>query len=139
MQKDFKIGLAVGLLFVIGVALWLSTLPGLSTKSRALRAASAEAPNERPVATEVEPSRRGEGQSAYNPPAFPQQVSAEPQTPKNEPAGKIHIVQKGDTLSAISAKYYGSPLHWQRILTANHASLPDPNRLIPGSRLIIPE
>jgi nucleoid-associated protein YgaU len=121
MQKDFKIGLGVGLLFVIGVALWLSTRPELSTKSRALKSAS-------------------------NPPPFAEQVKDESQTSTNEPrtinteqAIRIHVVQKGDTLSGISSKYYGSPNQWQKIQAANHASLIDPNRLIPGTRLFIPE
>ena len=56
-----------------------------------------------------------------------------------EPTQRIHIVQKGDTLSSISAKYYGSARQWRKILAANRDNLPDPNRLIPGTKLIIPQ
>jgi nucleoid-associated protein YgaU len=128
MQKDFKIGLAVGLLFVVGVALWLSTRPQFSTRTRALRnapseaegqAVSNEARPEKPVVREVEPERRFEVNT--------------------EKTVRIYVVQKGDTLSGISSKYYGSPNHWQKILAANGTSITDPNRLIPGARIVIPE
>lgn len=52
---------------------------------------------------------------------------------------RIHIVQKGDTLSSISAKYYGSARQWRKIVTANSDNLPNPNRLTPGSKLLIPQ
>ena len=52
---------------------------------------------------------------------------------------RIHVVQKGDTLSSISAKYYGSARQWRKIVAANSDNLPNPNRLIPGSKLIIPQ
>jgi hypothetical protein len=40
MQKDFKIGLAIGVIFAVGVVLWLATLPNLSAQARAIQAAS---------------------------------------------------------------------------------------------------
>ena len=40
MQKDFKIGLAIGVILAVGVVLWLATLPILSARARALQAAS---------------------------------------------------------------------------------------------------
>ncbi|MCJ7728930.1 MAG: hypothetical protein MUO27_03500, partial [Sedimentisphaerales bacterium] len=52
MQKDFKIGLGVGLLFVVGVAVWLSTRPDLSTEARALQ----KAPNTPPYVSSSLPS-----------------------------------------------------------------------------------
>ncbi len=38
MQKDLKIGMLVGVLVVIGAALYLATRPALSTKARMLKA-----------------------------------------------------------------------------------------------------
>ena len=121
MQKDFKIGLAVGVVAAAGAIIWLSTRPDLRTEERILRSASSSPPVKSP--------------EVYKPP--------EPVQPSNpvqsaQPA-RYHIVQSGDTLSAISEKYYGTARYWQKILAANDAVLRDPDRLIPGTRLLIPE
>ena len=50
--------------------------------------------------------------------------------------GRHYWVQKGDTLAAISRKYYGDTRHWKRIAEAN--SIADPNKIHPGQRLVIP-
>lgn len=51
---------------------------------------------------------------------------------------KFHVVRRGETLSGISYKYYGSAGKWQKIHQANSKILEDANKLIPGTRLIIP-
>ena len=125
MQKDFKIGLGIGLLLAIGIVFWLSTLPNLSTQARALHSPSKK--NTSPgYQTNLSPSM-----------PTPAPFESRPQTTEQPP--RIHIIQKGDTLSVISTKYYGSPNYWQKILAANSDNLSDPNRLAPGARLIIPE
>lgn len=56
--------------------------------------------------------------------------------PPSEPApphGTVYIVQPGDTLSAIGARY---DVDWQAIARANN--LADPDRIYPGQRLYIP-
>jgi nucleoid-associated protein YgaU len=136
MQKDFKIGLGVGLLFVVAAAFWLSTRPDLSTEARALQ----KAPNAPPIAARAEDELQtpnNELLTTNTEQRLSRATSRE--TTNNEQTVRIHVVEKGETLSGISAKYYGSPRYWQKILTANRASLNDPNRLLPGSRLIIPE
>ncbi len=55
------------------------------------------------------------------------------------PVVKIHIVEKGQTLSDIAYKYYGSANKWQKIFEANRSRLKDANTLIPGMRLTIPD
>lgn len=117
MQRDFKIGLAVGIVAAAATAVWLSTWPNLATESRALHAASPPPA----VSPEI--------------PKPPQQI----QTSNPVQTAQFHIVQKGDTLSAISEKYYGTARYWQKILAANDAVLKNPDRLVPGTRLIIPE
>jgi nucleoid-associated protein YgaU len=52
---------------------------------------------------------------------------------------RFHIVRKEETLSAISQQYYGTPGKWQKVLEANKNVIKDPNRLQPGTKLIIPD
>jgi nucleoid-associated protein YgaU len=103
------------------LAFWLSTRPELSAEARALRSV----PDDRPVAAPTENQ--------------PQTPDVQPPKTNTEQTSRFHVVQKGDTLSGISVKYYGSSRYWQKILNANRDNIRDPNRLIPGSRLAIPE
>ena len=145
MHKDFKIGLAIGVALVVVAGIWLATLPKLSARARALEAASSANPSSQTPAGIS--SASGSDMSSVVITRDENQVSNigtpdannEQRTMNNEPAQKIHVVQRGDTLSSISAKYYGSARQWRKILNANRANLPDPNRLIPGSKLVIPE
>jgi len=122
MQKDFKIGVALGLLLVACVSLWLAVQPSLSIKARMaddslLVDTAAPLPQTPP---------------ASGPPPMLAAESAEPKT-------RIHIVQRGETLSSISKQYYGTTTKWQKILDANRSILKNPNSLTPGSKLLIPE
>lgn len=51
---------------------------------------------------------------------------------------RFHIVQKDETLSAISQQYYGTANRWQRILEANKLTVKDANKIRPGTKLIVP-
>jgi nucleoid-associated protein YgaU len=144
MQKDFKIGLAIGVIFAVGVVLWLATLPNLSAQARALQAASDINPSPKTppiVSSPATPAISSDSESRNT--NYDTQRSAEPASEirdtNDEIRTRIHIVQKGDTLSSISAKYYGSTRHWRKIVLANRDNLPDPNRLVPGVKLIIPQ
>lgn len=143
MQKDFKIGLAIGVIVAAGAVLWLATLPSLSAKARALQAASgSERENDQPVAEEESFYSNPSPQTppiASSPDSEIRNTRYEIRDTNAEPTQRIHVVQKGDTLSSISAKYYGSARQWHKIVVANSDNLPNPNRLIPGSKLIIPQ
>ena len=146
MQKDFKIGLAIGVIFAVGVVLWLATLPNLSARARALQAASNinPSPQTPPIASSPATSPiPSDSRTTSDEPRVTSDetrtTNNEQRTMNNEPSQRIHIVQKGDTLSSISAKYYGSARQWRKILVANHDNLPAPNRLIPGTKLLIPQ
>lgn len=52
---------------------------------------------------------------------------------------KTHIVMPGDTLSAISLKYYGDATKYMQIYDANRDLLNDPDRIYPGQALKIPK
>jgi len=113
MQRDFKIGMALGLLPVIAAALWLSARPALSTKERYLRYAGSERnkalkSNKRPAESNKQRETR------------------------------FHIIREDDTLYGISNKYYGSANKWRKIFDANREIIKDANKLQPGTKLIIP-
>ena len=53
-------------------------------------------------------------------------------------ASQFHDVVSGDTLSAISKKYYGDANKYNVIFEANKPMLSDPNQIYPGQKLRIP-
>jgi len=124
MQKDFKIGLAIGVTLAAAAVLWLATLPNLSARARALQAASNIKPS--PNTVLCFPSYPSPDSGIRNTPA-----------PGDETRTRIHVVQKGETLSSISVKYYGSANQWRKIVAANRNNLPDPTALFAGIKLII--
>jgi nucleoid-associated protein YgaU len=135
MQKDFKTGMAAGLVLVFIVVIGLSTRPGLSIKARAMSPDSAvhrkigtPSPNARSVAPNKETA------IDVNP---AKQVQYE--KPVEIKTERIHVVRSGETLSDISRQYYGSADKWQKILGTNRFPISDPGKLRPGMRLIIPE
>ncbi len=54
-------------------------------------------------------------------------------------AGKVHVVEKGDTLGAIAKKYYGKAGAYMKIFEANKDVLTDPDKIKPGQKLRIPD
>jgi len=157
MQKDFKIGLAIGVMLAAGTVLWLATLPNLSARARAIQAAEnvnpspqippiASSPVTSPIPSDSEIRNTNDElrDTKYDTPRSAEPASEirttnnEQLTTNTKQSQRIHIVQKGDTLSSISAKYYGSVRQWRKIVLANRDNLPDPNRLTPGIKLIIP-
>jgi nucleoid-associated protein YgaU len=55
------------------------------------------------------------------------------------PPAQFHDVVKGDTLSAISKKYYGDANKYNAIFEANKPMLSSPDKIYPGQKLRIPE
>ena len=49
-----------------------------------------------------------------------------------------YIVQPGDTLERIAAKWLGDGSEWPRLVEANRSRIGDPNLIKPGLKLIIP-
>jgi nucleoid-associated protein YgaU len=153
MRKDFKTGMALGLVLVTVVMVWLSTRPSLSVKARVLGPGSAAhreigtPPNNAGLRKEAAIDKNPTGQAkslmvADKPP--PADELKLPEFSANEQSKEIkterfHIVRSGETLSDISYKHYGSADKWQKILDANRSRLKDANTLIPGMRLTIPQ
>jgi len=144
MQKDLKIGLALGLVLAASVLLWLATRPSLITIARMSRIPDA-APAQQSIEPVNETDTADDQLPAISPqPELPDSPEKVPWTAQYEQTEKIktqkfHIVLKGQTLSKISLKYYGSAGNWKKILDANQDKIKDPNKLIPGTKLIIPD
>ncbi len=51
---------------------------------------------------------------------------------------RIHVVAKGDSLSAIAKKYYGDGNKYMKIFDANKDQLKDPDKIQVGQKLRIP-
>lgn len=61
-----------------------------------------------------------------------------PPAPAKPDEGGYYIVQKGDSLSAIALRFYGSFHLWPFIFQANRSLIADPDLIYPGQRLLIP-
>ncbi len=105
-----------------------SRITALETELAALRAdaaTSAKPPRGKPSAAKAAPA----APPATTAPVAPPPAAAETQT---------HVVQSGETLATISARYYGSPAKWELIFNANRDRLSSPNNVRVGTRLTIP-
>jgi nucleoid-associated protein YgaU len=51
----------------------------------------------------------------------------------------VHTVQAGDTLSAIADQFYGDPAKFRIVFAANRNQLDDPDEIVPGQVLRIPQ
>ncbi|MFH1717723.1 MAG: LysM peptidoglycan-binding domain-containing protein [Planctomycetota bacterium] len=137
-----KTGLVLGLALVTAAVLWLATRPSLSPKAE-IPDLPEIAPQQENIAPPV-PVATNEPIAEDNQlPAVTQPMEL-PDLTQYEQAEKIktqkfHIVRKGETLSKISFQYYGSAGKWQKILEANRQTIKDANKLIPGTKLIIPD
>lgn len=78
-------------------------------------------------------------------PAEAQPAVAKAETPAKKPIAKAdakpqtYTVQKGDTLSRIAQKFYGSSKKWRRIVEANKDKLGQSQVLKAGMTLVIPK
>jgi LysM repeat protein len=76
--------------------------------------------------------------ATIGPPSPPRPGAAAHQTPPSAVTQRIHVVEKGETLSRIAQKYYGKAGGYKRIFDANRDVLSDPDEIRPGQRLRIP-
>ena len=60
------------------------------------------------------------------------------ETAEAGPEAQYHTVAKGDTLWAISEKFYGKGTEYQKIFEANKPMLSHPDKIYPGQVLRIP-
>ena len=79
------------------------------------------------------------------PTAPPPSPVVQPPTTTQPPATQVYVVQPGDTLWALAARYLGSPLRYQELFDLNRGIsqadghiLVDPNLIYPGTKLQFP-
>jgi len=53
-------------------------------------------------------------------------------------SARVHVVRRGDTLSRISQRYYGSARGVRAIYRANRGRIRNPNLIYPRQRIYIP-
>lgn len=70
--------------------------------------------------------------------ARPAAPAAPAPAPAAEPAERVHVVVRGDTLSALAKQYYGSAGKYMKIFEANRDILDDPDKIKVGQKLRIP-
>lgn len=51
---------------------------------------------------------------------------------------QTYAIVKGDTLSTIAKKHYGSANAWKQIFEANRDIIEDPDRILPGQVIKLP-
>jgi LysM repeat protein len=148
MQRDFKVGMLLGLILAMAGILWLSTRPSLTpppsaeflnSKSEILNSPAGSPANFSDVGPAPDASRVVRGASFVQDTQYAIRNTQHATRPENITTQRFHIVREDETLSAISQQYYGSANNWQKIFQANRSRLKDPNRITPGTKLIIPD
>ncbi len=51
---------------------------------------------------------------------------------------RTYIIEKGDTLSAVSQRFYGKAKFWRQIFEANRDTIDNPDRIFPGQTIKLP-
>ncbi len=51
---------------------------------------------------------------------------------------QTYTIEKGDTLSAVSKRFYGKAKFWRQIFEANRDTIEDPDRIFPGQTIKLP-
>jgi nucleoid-associated protein YgaU len=123
VPNDAKLGLVVGVALVIAVAVVFFR-----------REAPAGGP-----ATNVQP-----GPAMMPPPptttnAFARTTSRGGEDGETVTAGRVHTVRDGETLFGLARRYYGDGEKSSALYRANQGRLVSPDRLPPGTVLVIPD
>jgi nucleoid-associated protein YgaU len=148
MRKEFKIGMFLGLGLVIIGIIYLSTRPSVSPENRVLEQTQHLVGQNLPAvdmnaAARAEVNRPAAVAAALdaNAPSASNATSDLTKFEQSQPikTQRFYIVAKGDMLSTISQKMYGTTKKVDKIYEANRDVIKDKNRLKPGMKLVIPE
>ena len=156
MKKEFKIGLVIGVV-VIGVAIAVFvTRSNNSVEERALDQVAIAEPNlplldinapapmfDMNSTTALPTSTAIDDANTTSLPALPSTATTSDSTvfEQSQPiqTQRFHVIHRGDTLSSISQKYYGSVKYITKIYEANKDVIKNKNILKPGVKIVIPE
>lgn len=154
MRKEFKIGMFLGLGLVIIGIIYLSTRKGVSTEDRALEQTQHLVGQNLPAMDLNTPPAADANKAASVAAALDANTlsltGSQPiasttadltKLEQSQPVKtqRFHIVHKGDMLSTISQKYYGTTKKVNKIYEANKNVIKDKNSLKPGMKLVIPD
>jgi nucleoid-associated protein YgaU len=53
--------------------------------------------------------------------------------------GQQYVIKSGDTLYGLARRFYGDASMWRQIVQVNKSLIPDPNNIIAGTRIILPQ
>lgn len=144
MSTELKIGILLGIVVVVGAAIFLVGGEDAETELEVVvpsgKAAEPEVVAPAVTTESVEPEAAEE---PVVPKArvvtVPAPVAEPVVVDEPEPVGpRYHVVQVNESLSSISKKYYGQEKHWGVIYKANSQIIKDPDKLTVGWRLRIP-
>lgn len=71
-------------------------------------------------------------------PDFSNVVSGADNVADTGAGARTYTIEKGDTLSAISKRFYGNARYWKQIFDANSATIENPDRIFPGQVITLP-
>jgi len=157
MTYETRIGLLVGLVFIVMFGLVLSELMRTDIPATATAEAEAERPTElgstippvaapsaagsrQPTARRAAPARTRREPVTLTAEARAEAPTPQPAAPRHASRPVVHTVGPGDTLTAIARRYYG-PQHGDKhelIFRANRNVLADRSSLSVGQALVIP-
>ena len=127
MSRDFKIGMLVGLVVIACAVLCISIWPSETVESRLRRGRlSEDQQSSQPLMNDSTAIQNDSDLIAAPGPTESKEL-------------RIHIVESGQTLSAISMMYYGNYDYVKEIIRANQKAITNPDYLRAGTRLIIPQ
>jgi nucleoid-associated protein YgaU len=117
MPKDARLGLVVGVVMVIGVAVVFYRGAGIGRPA----AGNAQTP------------------ASPAPGSLEAQVSALPGLPPPASPPRSHVVREGESLMSVATRYYGDPGRSVFLFRANRDRLRAPDHVPIGTVLLIPE
>jgi nucleoid-associated protein YgaU len=155
MRKEFKIGMFLGLGLVLVGIIYLSTRKTATVEYRTLEQTQHIADSNIPatdgnMASLVDANASSAAIAAALDANSRFLTDSQPVASTNADLTKFeqsrpiqtqrfYIVRKGDMLSTISQKYYGTVKKVNKIYEANRDIIKDKNRLMPGMKLVIPD